>query len=312
MPLRSRRPDRPSLRFALAPWIVTGLAVVGGVAVAVAVAVAPASGSAALPAPFATSAPLADVAAAPAPASTAPVEVGAPADATAYETAALRQIDVWTVDPALPVDDDPFGAVTGELAQPIASAPVFASPGGPPIGFLPRTATYGGTVVPVVVHDTHWVKVLLAGRQGVPPQANPAQAVGWLRVADVELSRTTSFVEVHLEARTVEIVTATGRERVASDFAWGKPSTPTPLGRTFIMLTTVVPEFAYTQGHPLVYLGVQSPTLAGFDGGDVAVTAFHYYHERSGPNSFGCVYLDGPSTDRLAQLPPGTPVIIHP
>ena len=122
----------------------------------------------------------------------------------------------------------------------------------------------------------------------------------------------TAYVEVHLEARSIVLVTTAGVERVVSDFAWGKTSTPTPAGRTFVMLTRVVPEFAYTEGHPLVYLGVQSPTLAGFDGGEVAVTAFHYYFERSGPNSFGCIYLDGPSVDRLALLPEGTPVIIHP
>ncbi len=128
----------------------------------------------------------------------------------------------------------------------------------------------------------------------------------------MEFSFATSYVDVQLTAHTIDIVGETGRERVASDFSWGKESTPTPVGRTFIMLTRVVPEFAYTRGHPLVYLGVPSPTLAGFDGGEVAVTAFHYYHERSGPNSFGCIYLDGPATDRLAQLPAGTPVLISP
>ncbi len=240
------------------------------------------------------------------------VERGAPANTTAYDTASLPQIDVWTVNPALPVDDDPFGAVTGELAQPVSAAPIFADPTGQSIGYLPREAAYGGTIVPVVVHDSHWVKVLLAGRQGLPPEGSAAQAVGWLRVTDVTLTRAESFVEVHLEARTIDIVTAVGRERVASDFAWGTPSTPTPVGRTFVMLTRVVPEFTYTMGHPLVYLGVQSPTLAGFDGGEVAVTAFHYYRERSGPNSFGCIYLDGVATDRLAQLPAGTPVLIQP
>ena len=115
-------------------------------------------------------------------------------------------------------------------AQGAEIAPIFADPTGQPIGYLPREAAYGGTIVPVVVHDAHWVKVLLAGRQGLPPEGSAAQAVGWLRVTDVTLTRAESFVEVHLEARTIDIVTATGRERVANDFAWGKPSTPTPVG----------------------------------------------------------------------------------
>ena len=295
----------------------TALAAVGGAALVVAVLTMGPDATGATGrearAGAAGATPAAEVeASAATPAAMPPQVTGAPENTTAYDVAALAQIDVWTVNPALPVDDDPFGAVTGELAQPVSAAPIFADPQGQAIGYLPREAAYGGTIVPVVVHDTHWVKVLLAGRQGLPPEGNAAQAVGWLRAADVALSRAEAFVEVHLEARTIDIVTATGRERVANDFAWGKPSTPTPVGRTFVMLTRVVPEFAYTMGHPLVYLGVQSPTLAGFDGGEVAVTAFHYYREQSGPNSFGCVYLDGAATDRLAQLPAGTPVLIQP
>lgn len=252
-------------------------------------------------------------AAAPADAA-APASASAhPADVATYNTAALPLLDVTSITPALPVDDDPTGALTGQVAQPRGGgAPVFAAPGQPPVGYLPRDHYYGGTTVPVVIAEEHWVKVLLPGRQGLPPAGDSSQLVGWLRTADVDLTRNESYVEVHLAAHTIDIVTATGSERVADMFAWGKPSTPTPSGRTFVMWTTVVPEFKYTEGHPVVYLGVQSPVMAGFDGGEVAVTAFHYYRERAGDTSFGCIYLDGPATDRLAQLPAGTPVIIHP
>jgi hypothetical protein len=296
------------LRFGdIAPWAVTALAAIGAIVLGL---VALGAGAAAPATP-----PGAETAAAAAPpgsASPTAARVGAPENTTAYDIAALRQIDVWSVTPGIPVDDAPFAPTTGELATPLTAAPIFADPAGQPLGYLPRDAAYGGTVVPVVERQSHWVKVLLAGRQGVPPDGNPAQTVGWLRAADIELTPVTAYVEVHLADHTIDIVSASGVERVASDFAWGKPSTPTPVGRTFVMLTRVVPEFAYAQGHPLVYLGVQSATMAGFDGGTVAVTAFHYYRERSGANSFGCIYLDGPATDRLAQLPPGTPVIVYP
>jgi hypothetical protein len=294
-----------------APWIITGLAVLGGLALAVAVMVSPAP-SVAERGSDGRASGIAPQASGAVPSET-PIASGAtPANTTVYDIAALPQIDVWTIDPALPVDDDPFGAVTGELAQPLSGAPIFADPTGQPVGYLPRDAEYGGTIVPVVTRDANWVKVMLAGRQGVPPTGNPSQAVGWLRVADVELTHTEVYVEVHLEAHTIDIVSRAGTERVASDFSWGKTSTPTPTGRTFVMLTRVVPEFAYTLGHTLVYLGVQSPAMAGFDGGEVAVTAFHYYRIRSGANSFGCIYLDAAATDRLAQVPAGTPVIINP
>jgi len=284
-----------------APWAVTALAIVGGVVLAVAVG-GVGGDDRAVPAGSAVSQA----------ASATPSPVESPPNTTIYDIAALRQIDVWSVTPGIPVDDAPFAPLTGELAQPRTAAPIFADPSGSPLGYLPREAAYGGTIVPVVARETNWVKVLLAGRQGVPPEGNPAQTVGWLRAADVEITPVTAYVEVHLADHTIDIISASGAERVASDFAWGKPSTPTPVGRTFVMLTRVVPQFAYTNGHPLVYLGVQSQTMAGFDGGTVAVTAFHYYRERSGANSFGCIYLDGAATDRLAQLPAGTPVIIYP
>lgn len=292
-----------------APWAVTTLAVVGGLVLAVAVAGAARDDRAAANGAVRAHAVSATPTVVEAPARTT---AEAPANSTVYDISILPPIDVWSVTPGIPVDDAPFAPMTGELARPRTAAPIFADPAGAPLGHLPRDAAYGGTTVPVVARQTNWVKVLLAGRQGVPPEGNPAQTVGWLRAADVEITPVTAYVDVHLADHTIDIASASGVERVADDFAWGKPSTPTPVGRTFVMLTRVVPEFRYTSGHPLVYLGVQSPTMAGFDGGTVAVTAFHYYRERSGANSFGCVYLDGAATDRLAQLPPGTPVIISP
>ena len=292
-----------------APWIITALSLAAAVALGVTAAVvepAPASEasqrSAAAPGQ-------ADTAAAPGEADTAAV----PADTRAFDLSTLPLIDVWTVDPRLPVDTDPFAPTTGDLATPRGvGAPIFPEPGADPIGYLPAAHLYGGSTVPVVERQGPWVKVLLAGRQGLPPAGSSAQTAAWLREADVDLRPGAAYVEVHLSARTIDIVTADGSERVVGDFAWGKPSTPTPPGRSFILMTKVEPVFEYTEGHPIVYLAVQSPTLAGFDGGSVAVTSFHYYRTRSGPNSFGCIYLDAASITRLAQLPAGTPVLIQP
>lgn len=240
-----------------------------------------------------------------------PTMVGAPPDDTAYDLGGLPTADVFAVIPALPVDEDPAGELPGLLATPaIGEIPVFAAPGEPPVARLLPEQTFGGTTVPVVEQHDHWVRVLLTGRQGVPPEGDPAQLSGWLRIADVTLDENDARVEVSLSARSVSIVTDAGTETVASDLGWGTDATPTPLGRTFIMHMQVVPEFGYTRGHPLVYLGVQSPTLAGFGGASVAVTAFHYHDARSGAISNGCLRLDGPGTDRLAALPLGTPVVI--
>lgn len=242
-----------------------------------------------------------------------PTPTGYPANTTSYDVTTLAQVNVFTVLPALPVDDEPFGAFTGEEALALGiGAPVFADPTAEPVGYLPREFPYDGTTVPVVEKQDDWVRVLLVGRQAVPSQGNPAQVMGWLRMQDVELAPATTIVEVSISARTIDIVRAGVAERIATDFGWGTSGTPTPLGRAFVMTTAVVPEYWYTRGHPIVYLSVQSPTLDGFGGADVAITAFHYHDERSGAISNGCIRVDPAAITKLAELPLGTPVVIRP
>jgi hypothetical protein len=222
-------------------------------------------------------------------------------------------VNVFAVISALPVDDDAFGAFTGdEAVAKGVGAPVFADPLGNPVAYLPSEFPYDGTTVPVVERQQNWVKVLLTGRHAVPSNGNPAQVSGWLRTQDVVLSRSDVYVDVSISHRAIDIVRAGVRERITNDFAWGRPDTPTPLGRAFIMTRAVAPEFAYTRGHPIIYLSVQSPTLDGFSGADVAITAFHYHDEHSGQISNGCIRLTPDPIAKLAQLPFGTPVYIRP
>ena len=242
-----------------------------------------------------------------------PTPTGFPVNTTAYDVSALPQVNVFAVIPQLLVDDAPYAEPLAETAFAHgAGAPVWADPTGEPVAYLPRDYTYDGTTVPVVERQPNWVKVLLTGRQAVPSKGNAAQVTGWMRVADVELAPLDTVVEVSISERTVDIVRAGEAERIATDFAWGTDVTPTPLGRSYIMTTRVVPEFWYTRGHPIIYLSVQSPTLDGFGGADAAVTAFHYHDERSGPISNGCIRLDPDAIGKLAELPHGTPVIIRP
>jgi hypothetical protein len=262
--------------------------------------------------PTATVSPTAPSAPTPTP---SPTPDGYAANTTAYDVATLPQVNVFAVIPALPVDDDPFTQPLGETAVARGiGAPLWADPAGEPVAYVPHEYPYGGTVLPVVEKHAHWVKVLLTGRQAIPSQGDPGQVAGWLRIADVDLAASSgSSVLVSISNRTIDIAHADGSlQRVATDFAWGTERTPTPVGRTFIMMTRAVPEFAYTRGHPIVYWAVQSPTLDGFDGADVAPTAFHYHDTRSGPVSNGCVRVDPDAITQLAALPAGTPVIVTP
>jgi hypothetical protein len=294
-------------------------AIIGGAA-AVLVAVVLATLWITRPAGSPASAPTPSISAPPAPSPTsspietpAPAPPGFPADTAAYDLASLPQVTVFSVVPALSVDDAPFTAPTAERALPHGDgAPVWADPNADPVAYLPRSYDYGGTTVPIVERQEHWVKVLLVGRQAVPSQGNPGQVTGWLRTADVEISPAPESVVVSISGRTIDIVRDGVAERIASDFAWGTEATPTPVGRSYIMTTQVVPEYGYTRGHPIVYLSVQSPTLDGFGGADVAVTAFHYHDARSGPISNGCLRVDPEAITKLAALPLGTPVIVDP
>lgn len=240
-----------------------------------------------------------------------PTPTGPAADTTVYDLSGLPTADVFAVNPALPVDDDPSGGSTGYVATPASDViPVFASPGTAPVAALPSSLTYGGTTLPVIERDDNWVRVLISGRQGTPPDGDSAQLTAWLRAADVTLTQNETRIEVNISARTITIVSPSGSELVTTDFGWGAAATPTPTGRTFIMYNAVVPQYSYTRGHAIVYLGIQSPTLAGFDGQSVAVTAFHYYDEHDGAISNGCIRLGADAIDRLAQLPLGTLVTI--
>lgn len=269
----------------------------------------PAEDSASAPTPTATATPSPTATPTPTP---SPTPAGYPANTTAYDVTSLPQANVFAVIPALPLDDDAYGAFTGEEAVAHGGgAPVFAEPTGAPVAYLPSQFPYGGTTVPVVEKQANWVKVLLSGRQAMPSSGSSAQVAGWLRMQDVDLAPDDTLVEVNISARTIDIVHAGVPERIATDFAWGTPSTPTPRGRSFIMTEAVVPEYAYTRGYPIVYLSVQSPTLDGFGGQNVAVAAFHYHDQRSGPISNGCIRVDPSAITRLSQLPLGTPVVVE-
>lgn len=237
---------------------------------------------------------------------------GFAANTKSYDVTTLPQVSVFAVMKELPVDDESTLTFEGETALATGiGAPVFADPEGEPVAYIPREFPYDGTTLPVIERQTNWVRVLLTGRQALPSEGDASQVSGWLRVQDVELAPTNVVVNVDISDRTLEIVRDGEVELVANDFGWGLDATPTPVGRTFIMTTRVVEEFWYTRGHPIVYLAVQSPTLDGFGGAEVAITAFHYHDQHSGSISNGCIRLDADAIDTLAELPAGTPVVIQ-
>ena len=258
-----------------------------------------------------TSAPVPTEEAPSVPAAPAPAAPAGPVvDGTVHDLTGLPPVDVFAIVPELsiePATDVPPGP---EVVTPVSAAvPVFGAPGSAPVAQLLAQQVHDGTTVPVVEQSEHWLRVLLPARAGYPSEGVVGQTTGWVRRADVTTAVAPFLVTVSL-AGSITIV-ENGTVVHASDaFGYGTAQTPTPLGGTFIMTTFTDPAAGYTRGLPIVALGVQSPTLDGFGGTDVAVTAFHYHDVRADAVSNGCLRVDEATILRLAALPLGTPVLI--
>ncbi|MBP2435513.1 L,D-transpeptidase [Microbacterium amylolyticum] len=251
---------------------------------------------------------------APTPTST-PIPLRYAENTNEYDLEGVPDSEVFSILPDLPTDTDPFGDLPGLTARAASERiPVFADPEGEPVAALRAEQRYGGTTVAVIDAHEHWVHVLLSGRQGLPGEGDPSQITGWVRAADVDIDINPFRVEVHLDAQTIHIIEkktdgTSEFESLDGPFAWGMPATPTPLGRSFIMLNETV-SLEYARGYPMVYLSVQSPTLAHFAGQAQATTAFHYHDAHVGAISNGCIRLGAADMTRLAELPDGTPIYV--
>lgn len=281
-----------------------------GVALAAAAAVTAALVSGAPPSD--TGAPDAAQGASPSPPSAEPPGADDyPANTADYDLSTLPTVDVFSLASSLSVDDRPGDPLPGLVATPRApGAALFNDPLAAPVAVLPPELRFDGTTVPVIERRQSWAKIMLPGRAGLPSEGKAGQLTAWVRASDVDITRTDLSVRVSLAARSIAIVDAGVVRYETGGFALGAPATPTPVGRTFIMTTRVDPSAGFTRGHPVVYLGLQSPTLDGFNGASTAITAFHYHDVREGPVSNGCLRVDAGTIGELAALPPGTPVTI--
>ena len=199
-----------------------------------------------------------------------------------------------------PRDTHPGATTRGEVAHPLRVLPVFAKPGKRPFAKVgPREI--GETWLPVVARRGPWSQVLLPSR--------PNGSTGWIRTAQVERRTTPYVVRVHLGSRTLELFsdgTLLGRWPVAV----GKPSTPTPAGRTFVLGSITDRHQAYS---PVILpLGAHSDTLDSYGGGPGTV-ALHTWPDASvfgTAASHGCVRVPPDALSELTDVPLGTLVLI--
>lgn len=202
--------------------------------------------------------------------------------------------------PTAPVDTEPQATTDGLVVRPVRVLPVYDNPAGRAFAKMPPQQ-FGDTWLPVIAQRAGWLRVLLPSR--------PNGATGWLRESGVELRTSPYLVRVHLGSRTLEI-DYEGGSIGTWPVAVGKPDTPTPTGRTFVLGSVLDEAQSYS---PIILpLGSHSDTLDTYGGGPGTV-ALHGWPDPSvfgSAVSHGCIRVPADALDRLTQVPLGTLVIV--
>lgn len=203
-----------------------------------------------------------------------------------------------------PQDPQQQASTNGTVLHVRRDRVVYDGPGGKAFARLPDTELGSPTWVPVIEQRGQWAEVLLPSR--------PNNSAGWVHVdpAAVELARTPYEVEVNIAARRL-VIREDGRSVGAWSVGVGKPASPTPRGRTFIMASI---KETVTHFSPIILpLGTHSETFDTYGGGPGTV-ALHGWPDRSvfgRAASDGCVRVPADALRKVMSLPLGTLVLLH-
>lgn len=218
-------------------------------------------------------------------------------------SAALRDAGFATTHtrtPRAPRDPHPTNATTGLVVHPNRVLGVYDKPDGKPFAKISPTE-FGDLWLPAIARTDGWVQVLLPSK--------PNGATGWVRSGLVAQGHTPYVVRVHLGLKQMEIY----RDRNlvgAWKVAVGKPSTPTPTGRTFIH--GQFSDTKQTFSPVIIPLGTHSATLDNYGGGPGTV-AFHGWPKQDvfgKAISHGCIRVPADALFQLRQIPVGSIVLI--
>jgi hypothetical protein len=223
-----------------------------------------------------------------------------PERVAAVDLSELRAVSTTTTLRRAPRDNAPEATSAGVVAHPTRMLPLHRRPGGAAFAKIgPRQ--FGETWLPVVARRDGWVQVLLPSR--------PNGSAGWLRTPHLQLRTSYHLVRVYVGSRSLELFSR-GRSLGSWPIAVGRPDTPTPTGRTFLLGSIVDSDQPYS---PVILpLGFHSETLDAYGGGPGTV-ALHGWPDASvfgTAVSHGCVRVPSEALDQLRQVPLGTLVLI--
>jgi lipoprotein-anchoring transpeptidase ErfK/SrfK len=240
------------------------------------------------------------------PATDAPATPETPKAATETEiaTAKVPEIQVMTQKPG--GGGNP--AVVKASALPPIPRDGYASAGArkTPTGYAFTNPTYfqNPLVFVVLERDGEWLHVMLPTR--------PNGQTGWIKAADVNLSRTTYRMELNLASTTLKVFNGNDLF-VETKVVIGKPSSKTPLGTFYLNEKVKSDNPAGAYGPWILSTNGYSEDLNEFDGG-LPVVAFHGTNQPQllGQSvSNGCIRMPNDVVTKLADtLPAGTPIQI--
>ncbi len=190
-----------------------------------------------------------------------------------------------------------------------------AAPGSPAPG-APSTETVPGTwygypsELPVIATQPQWLEVRLAQR--------PNESTAWIPQSDATLSTIPYAVVVNLGSRHLTVYQS-GQPILSFPAGIGTPTSPTTTGSFFIAMVTPAPDPGF--GPFVLVTSAHSDSITDWENSGDAIIAIHGPIDARDDSligttgaavSNGCVRLHDSDLAHLANLPPGTPVIIVP
>lgn len=202
-----------------------------------------------------------------------------------------------------PRDTKPNQAPSGRVVHPQASVPAYAHPGGRAIAVVSRTQLGAATWLPVLEQRPGWLRVALPSR--------PNGSTGWL-AADGRLRIAVSpYLIVVDRGRFSLTLFRDGRRVRRWTVGVGKPGSPTPKGRTFILAN--LRDRRSTFSPVVLPLGAHSDTHRRYAGGPgtIGIHTWPTDDVFGRASSDGCIRVPRSALTVLSTIVPlGTPVLI--
>jgi lipoprotein-anchoring transpeptidase ErfK/SrfK len=233
--------------------------------------------------------------------------VARPSQAPNARQAARRRQDPVPAS-AAPAGSAPPGTVPAStvLATVLRNAPRYASPGQLAAGTVPASWYDRPSVLPVIATSPGWVQVRLAQR--------PNGSTAWLPDSDVTLGRTP--YRIVIDAATTQLALYdNGRLVFFAPAGVGTTEDPTPAGEYFVAFDEQPPQPNAGYGPFIIVTSAHSPAIADWEGSGDAVIGIHgplgddtEIGTSGAQLSHGCIRLHDQALERLAEVPPGTPI----